>query len=544
MKAITRRDFLKGLAAAGATYSLTAATQAYAFADEKSIVWDDESELIIVGSGTGLFAAIFAAENGHKSIVLEKNGVIGGTTATSGCGLWVPCNRWMKAALGSDWTEEEAIEYLKKADLYNSTTDEKRKDYVHNMHRIVEYLEDELNIHVAMLGGFGEYDKVVGATTEGHSIVFADPATDEWMMGGATFSDVLIPMAESLGVDLRTNHPVKDLIKDETGKVIGVHVKDNDGNDKYFHATKAVILAAGGFDHNEEMCRAYLRGPLCGTLVSSGNTGDGIRMGMAVGGDLGNMQNTLGGSCFLDGFDTEGFQNHNMGYEFGSYRANAYTMIVNKHGRRFVDESVPYSNYPDAAYNYDTNDHSFTNIPAYMIFTDKIVDILGWPAGYMQSGETQPEWVKKFESLEELADYYNINKENLLEEVNRFNGFAETGVDTDFSRGTNPWALGQGVAENPDLPNKALGKIEAPYYVAMIGPASLGTKGGLKTTVDSEVVNVFGDIIDGLYAIGTNASAVLGWTYGGAGGGVGPGLYQGFKAVNKIFELHKFDTEI
>lgn len=537
-KSISRRSFLKGLAGTGISLGLASAIPAISYADSKDLSWDDEAEVIVVGSGTGLFAARFAVSLGHSAIVLEKNSIIGGTTLTSGGQLWVPCNRWAKEELGGDWTEEEAFSYLKGGDLYNGTTDEKRWDYIHNMHKIAEYLEDELNYPLMLMRGFGEYDKLPEAKGEGHSIGFAYRDTGERMRPTALIPEYLVPEIEQAGGKVLADHPAKNLIQDDEGKVIGVRVVMKDGSEKFFHATEAVILAAGGFDHNEDMCKKFLRGPLFGTRVSSGNTGDGIRLGMGVGADIGNMQNTLGGNVYLDEYVPDTFFDHNMGYDFGTQRARPYTMIVNKHGRRFMDESVPYSNFPDAVYNFDTSDHSFTNIPAHLIFSDQYVELFGWP----NNSETMPEWVHKFETLEELAEFYGINAENLVEEVERFNGFAETGVDKDFTRGTNPWSSGQ-VQDIEGLANKCLGKIEGPYYCCLIGPASLGTKGGLVTNLDAQVINVFGEIIEGLYAIGTNASAVLGWTYGGGGGGVGPGVYGSFKAINHIYELHLFDSE-
>lgn len=561
-KNITRRDFLKGVAAAGAGIGLSslmgcstsdagesarqastaaetaaAGTAAPSTPAEDTVQWDDEAEIVIVGSGTGLFAALFASHTGHSAIVLEKAGLVGGTTMTSGAQVWVPCNRWAEEVTGSEWTEEQAFAYMKAGDLYNGTTDEARWDYIHNMHKIMEYMEDEMNYPLMVMRGYGEYDKVSFGQPEGHSIGFANRENGERIRPAQLIPEYMIPEIEAAGNKILTDTAAKRLIQDTSGNVIGVYAEGADGTSMNIKAANAVILAAGGFDRNEEMCRAFLRGPLFGSMVAAGNTGDGILMGMAVGGNLGNMQNTLGGNVYLDEYEPGTFFEHNMGFDFGSYRANAYTMIVNKHGRRFMDESVPYSNFPDAAYNFDTNDHSFTNIPAYLIFTEKEVELNGWPVG-----DTQPDWVHKFDTLDELAEFYKINAENLKEEIKRFNGFAETGIDTDYSRGTNPWSLGM-APQVEGLVNSCIGTIEAPYYVCMIAPGSLGTKGGLKTTLDAQVVNVFGNPIGGLYAVGTNASAVMGWTYGGGGGGVGPGVFQSFKAINHIFRLGLFDAQ-
>ena len=126
-KNITRRDFLKGVAAAGASIGLgslmgcsasdtnestrqasaaaettAAGTTAPSAPSKDTVQWNEEAEIVIVGSGTGLFAALFASHTGHSAIVLEKAGLVGGTTMTSGAQVWVPCNRWAEKVTGSE----------------------------------------------------------------------------------------------------------------------------------------------------------------------------------------------------------------------------------------------------------------------------------------------------------------------------------------------------------------------------------------------------------------------------------------------------------
>ncbi len=533
-KNVARRDLVKGacLAAAGLGASTAGTSLASETADRQ--VWDEEADVVVVGSGTGLFAAFISGFNGATSIVLEKADIVGGTTVTSGGWWWIPANRWMGAdGLGSDWTEDEAIEYLEVADISHGSSSETKEDYVRNFHRIAEYIEDTMGYPLMVGHAYGEYDKVPGAKGEGHSIVFKNVQSGERMRASEYIPDLLVPAIESSGGKIITGTKVTELVRDDSGKVCGVVAQAESGTIRV-RANQGVVLAAGGFDHNEAMRNAYLRGPIYGTMTSSGCTGDGIVLGQLAGAGLGNMQNTLGGNVFLDEYVPGDYSfDHNMGFDFGSYRANYGTIIVNKHGHRFMDESVPYSNYPDAAYNYDTSDHSWTNIPGYLIFSQEHVDLYGWPG----SAEERPEWVGKFDSLDDLASVYGIAAENLKSEIERFNGFCDTGDDLDFTRGTNPWSQTMVPADVETAANKCLGRIEPPYYVALIAPASLGTKGGLTVDVDSRVLDAAGNPIEGLYAAGTNAAGPLGWTYGGGGGGVGPGLFHSFKAVNHMLDL-------
>lgn len=533
---MARRDFVKGGCAAAAVAMAGAAGAAKA-SEAGGQIWDDEADVVIAGSGTGLFAALLAGFSGASSIVLEKTDIVGGTTVTSGGWWWIPANRWMEAdGLGKDWTEDEAIEFLKEADISHGSSDEAKEDYVRTFHRIAEYLEDTMGYPLMVGHAYGEYDKVPGAKGEGHSIVFKNTETGERMRASEYIPELLVPAIENSGGKIMTGAKVTALVREADGRVCGVEAQTADGTIRV-HAAKGVVLACGGFDHNEAMRNAYLRGPVYGSMASTGCTGDGIVLGQLAGAGLANMQNTLGGNVFLDEYVPGDYSfDHSMGYDFASYRANFGTMIVNKHGRRFMDESVPYSNFPDAAYNYDTSDHSWTNIPGYLIFSQQHVDLYGWPAG----AEEKPEWVGQFDDLDELAQTYGINAENLKAEVSRYNGFCETGEDLDFTRGTNPWSQTMVPADVEGAANKCLGPVEAPFYVAMIAPASLGTKGGLTVDTDARVLDAVGTPIDGLYAAGTNAAGPLGWTYGGGGGGVGPGFYQSFKAVNHMLGLNLF----
>ena len=110
-KKLTRRDFLKGSAGALAAASLgtllgcSNQTSSESGDKKSDITWDKETDVVIIGSGTGLFAATFASFKKEKCIVLEKNGIIGSTTITSGSQVYVPCNRWAKEELGHEWTE-------------------------------------------------------------------------------------------------------------------------------------------------------------------------------------------------------------------------------------------------------------------------------------------------------------------------------------------------------------------------------------------------------------------------------------------------------
>lgn len=530
---VSRRGFLKysiagaAVATSAGMLGCTSSEQSRATGGSGNVPesWESTSDLVVVGGGTGLIAALLAAHNGRTVAIVEKSSAVGGTTLISGGVLWVPCNRWSEpAGLGVPFTEEQAFDYLKAADVYQGSSDEAKMDYVQNFHRVMEYVEDEIGFSFRPVDWMYTYDKVVNCYTQGISLAFED-SNEGQVITGNYFIDYFLPIIEEQGGTVITNAEATSLIQDETGRVIGV-AANREGQEIYVKGEKGVILATGGFDYNEEMRVKYLRGPYFASYAHQQNTGDGIRLGQSIGADLGNMGSTLGGSVFLSEYEPYSFMENIAAFDvYCDYRVAPHGIIVNKRGRRFIDETTPYSIYPDSSFNYDSRDSSFTNIPGYMIFTDKLVEIMGWP----NQEESQPEYLIKFDTLSALASFYGIDAENLEDEINRFNGFCETGVDLDFGRGTSPYAKSIGLTE--------LGNIEAPYYVMMVAPAMLGTKGGLKVNLECQVIDVNGSVIEGLYAGGLNAAGIMGSTYGGFGGGIGPGFYQNFRAADHALEL-------
>lgn len=536
---ISRRFFLKGAAVSAAGMAGVASLVAcgpkdsQSSADEDSDSWDYESDIVIVGSGSGLIGALLATSKGYTVTVAEKAPLLGGTTIMSSCGSWIPCNRWIAdTEFGPGWTEEEALAYLTTADLYRGSTQEEKIDYIRNYRKVAEYFEDTWGYDLVSGPEFANYDKGPFGDQKGNVVFFADGEGGTKM--GADVFDMFIPTLEERGATLLTDTRVTSLIQDESGHVIGVKAKGSEGEIR-IKGDKGVLLAAGGFDHSKEMREKYLRGPIFTSFVPMTNEGDGIHLGQAIGADLGNMQVSTGANIYVDQYDGPEDWNTYMKAADGINRSAPYGVLVNKRGRRFMDESTAYSIYSDSVAGFDSRDTSHMNIPAYFIFTDRNVALAGWPGG----SEEKPEWIDEFDSLDELAAAYGIDADNLKAEIERFNGFCQTGVDVDFGRGDAPYAASYAQVSDITEGNKCLGPVEPPYYVTMSLPASYGTRGGLKVDMDARVLDVEGEVIPGLYCSGCNSSGILGSTYGGAGGGVGPGFYRSFRAVNDALDLNE-----
>jgi 3-oxosteroid 1-dehydrogenase len=138
--------------------------------------------------------------------------------------------------------------------------------------------------------------------------------------------------------------------------------------------------------------------------------------------------------------------------------------------------------------------------------------------------------IVKADTLEELAEKIGVSPDALAATVERFNGFARSGVDEDFQRGESAYDRYYGDPTNKPNPN--LGELShAPYYAAKLVPGDLGTKGGVRTDVHGRALRDDDSIIEGLYAAGNVSSPVMGHTYPGPGGTIGPAMTFGYLAA-------------
>ncbi|MDR0350721.1 MAG: accessory Sec-dependent serine-rich glycoprotein adhesin [Coriobacteriales bacterium] len=555
-----RRSFLKGLAATGAVAAagaLVACSQespaatgetgggqpSEQEASASQLNWDQEFDFVVVGSGTGCFGALGATEGGGTAVILEKSPVFGGTTLVSGVGLWIPNNHLEEEfGYGLD-SDEESLTYLKSIDAYHGSSDELKEDYVKNAKVFYKWQEETWGFTLAYQLMVGDYYNAPGAKPMGRCMGFGEP--DRTLINGRTFYEsYLVPKLEERAIPMLTDTTVTRLIQDADGTVLGVEAQTS-GSTQNIKGNKGVLLACGGFEWNEEMRDAFLRGPIFGSNSPSTNTGDGILMGMSIGADLANMGSNWGLPCFI----TDDSGELSTVVDWAPYRGRPHALVVNSSGKRFGDESAAYAIFNNAFYAFDTFTYAFKNLPAWLIFDADHAEAYGWPGG----AEEQPEWLGAYDTLEELADACQISKDAFLAEIARFNGFVETGVDEDWHRGE--WAFERlmggdakgtaGVSDPMAIANNELNGINpclgviarAPFYAAQMAPGTCGTSGGLRVNADAQVLDTAGNPIPGLYSAGNNAGAIFGSAYPGGGGTVGPGFYQAFKAANHAFGL-------
>jgi 3-oxosteroid 1-dehydrogenase len=318
------------------------------------------------------------------------------------------------------------------------------------------------------------------------------------------------------GIPLWLNTPLLSLITNDSGAVVGVCAQ-RDGTAIRIRVRNGVLLATGGFEHNNEMRKQFLRdgGKDNYSAGSVDNTGDGITAGQAIGGAVDLMDDAWWMPAFKrpDGLMSV----------LVSERSIPRSIIVDQTGRRFVNEAAPYVTF---VHRQLAGQHD----PIWFVFDRKGKN--RYQFGGVMPGQTFPkDWFTSglmhwADTLEALASAIGVPASSLRETVDRFNGFARDGKDRDFGRGDSAYDNYYG---DPTLPQPTMDVIDsAPFYAARIQAGDLGTKGGLVYNANGQVLRTDGAVIDGLYATGNTSAAVMGNDYAGAGATIGPAMVFGY----------------
>lgn len=542
------------------------------------IDWQEHWEVIVVGSGAGgLVAAITAANNGQKVLLIEKAEVFGGSSALSGGGLWIPNNHVSKKA-GLQDSEEEALTYMEEVieDKGPASTRERKVAYVQNGPKMVQFLEKigmkwvaaplypdyyperpggktgrSIEGEVFDLKELGEYEPMLrkGLMEMPFPLysgrVYSVPRTftslkDFTNVSGMLFSGIkyklqgkhatsigqglvarLLKIALSQGVTIRLSSPLKDLIiEDDT--LLGIETELN--GEPHFIETKAVILAGGGFEHNEELRRKYHNiGPEWSS-ASKGNQGDMLLIAQKHNLDTALLDEAWWGPTAMNDDGSPSF----LVYE----RSLPHTIIVDQDGNRYFNEAESYVDAGRAM--LDKQIETERAIPSWMIMESRHRKryLFGSmmprmvPKKLLQSG-----WLKRADTIEDLAHICGINAEGLRTTIERFNTFVEKGKDEDFSRGDSAYDNYYG---DPAYKNPNLGHIiKPPFYAVKVYPGDLGTKGGIVANEHGQALRD-GKPITGLYATGNCSASVMGKIYPGPGSTLGPTTVFGYVSAHHI----------
>ncbi|RMI27998.1 FAD-binding protein [Nocardia stercoris] len=537
--------------------------------------WDHEVDFLVVGSGAGgLTGALAAADRGADTLIIEKGAYYGGSTALSGGGIWVPNNPTL---LREGLRDERAdVRRYLDAVVGDRVPSANLDAFIDEGPRMLEFLEtSSKHLRFQWCTGYSDYHpEAPGGRPAGRSIeplpVNLKELGDEedklrpaalatppglfitskdfvqlnmvmrtwkarWTalvtgmravkaialrrhmdtLGRALIARLRLA-ARDAGIPLWLNTPMRSLITDERGAVIGV-VAERDGREIRIRARAGVLLATGGFEYNDAMRKRYLPAGAHDNFsaASTDNTGDGIIAGEQVGAAVDLMD---------DAWWMPSFQRpEGINQVLVSERSIPRSIIVNARGERFTNEASPYVTFVHAqlAGGHD---------PAWMLFDAKAKS--RYPIGGLVPGQKFPAtWletglVRTADTVEGLAAAIGVPVATLTATVDRYNAFAHAGRDDDFGRGRSAYDNYYG---DPTLAQPTLDAIDhGPFYALRIRIGDLGTKGGLVYNEHAQVLRGDGSVIDGLYATGNTSAAVMGNDYAGAGATIGPAMVFGY----------------
>lgn len=460
--------------------------------------WDLEADVVIVGGGTGLAAAVEAADGGAHVIVFEKAKETGGTTALSGGMMQAAGTKNQEAAGIVGDTPEKHAQFIIDA-AYGYVDEDLVRDFTSGLAGHFEWLEGLGMVwdpKIVKMAHIPFLEDSPNHLARGH-----EPLGGMRGMGGKVQTDVLTKAAEERNVEFVFETEVTGLYRDSEKGVVGVQVNGPDGA-KNVKASKGVVLAAGGIYRGEDLAEQYspielwyLRSEKATVQCAETNTGDGIRMGLQIGGAFQGPSSPLTGRNAVLGM--------------GIYDKVAVPCIaVNDRGKRFAAEDASYAFFELAAWQ----ECQINGDRIVIIFDQKAIDESAnqtFAAGVPAFAES----AIKADTIEELAEKLDMPTANLKATLDEWNANIEaTGTDPVQGR------------------NCGLVKIEAPFYAIEPAVSSIGCSGGLKIDTETRVLDTFGKVIPRLYAGGLNAGGWMGRFYPGSGSCIAGTVHWGRKA--------------
>lgn len=523
---------------------------------------DTEFDLVVLGSGAaGLAAALVGGVQGARVLLAEKADLIGGTTAMSGGCTWVPANPLMLAA-GLHDSAADALEYIRAVAPPGWARDEEPlwQAFVTQAPQMLAFVERHSALRFGLGGEPDPYPDAPGARLRGRNVsprplalaqlgewrgrlrpspmpvrltyneitdnhLAAIPLraftrfghrllwrtlTDRRAMGQAMVGGLLLGYLRA-GVEVRTGAAATRLVI-EQGRVGGVELQC-EGRTETVRARRGVVIATGGFEWNAAMMAVHHPGEVTWTGSPSTNTGDGHRLAEQAGALLERMDQAL-----IMGTRPVSYLGQPHAMPAADYTL-PHSMIVNSHGRRFVNELQV-----NVGLGLDERDPATgarVNMPAWRIYDAQYAaryrHMLPRESGHVQA-----------DSLRALAAAIGVDPDGLEHEAARMSAFARAGRDDDFGRGGNRWDPAR--SGDPRLrPNSCLGSIErAPFHAFPIVPGFLGTKGGARTDARGQVLDTARRPIPGLYCAGNAMANPIGAKAVGAGTTLGPCLTWGY----------------
>ncbi len=554
------------------------------------MTYDKTVDFLVIGTGAaGISAALYASSAGRSVMLCEKASKIGGTTALSNAMIWIPCSDHAVAA-GIDDSIEKAKTYLRGelGDFYN----EKKIDtYLCNGPTAISQIEKISEIKFFLAGAPDYHSNKVGGLDKGRALsptpfdgrklkkdfdLIGDPirvvlggmmitsseikyflnpiksvkallhvlsrvcryAIDRLrfsrgteLSGGNAFLAAALMSIRKFKINLSTETALKELII-ENEKTVGAIVTHR-SSDIRVKAKYGVILATGGFAANPALRKNIgAKHQHDVTLCARENQGNGIQVADAAGGALDLKVASPGFWTPVSRLKNKDGSTAIVPYGWLD-RGRPGVIAINPQGKRFVNESNSYHDICIGLFEngYPKDERFFFICEESFVKKRGMGDILPWPWTPRLQSYIRRGYIQKGATLELLAKEINISSESLINTINQHNQNVLSGQDLEFGRGESAFnrALGD---ETLGLKNPNLGEIKnGPFIALRIVPGTLGTAAGLKTDEMARVLKEDNNAIEGLYAIGNDATSIMAGIYPGAGITIGPGIVSAFLAI-------------
>ncbi len=511
---------------------------------------DHQCDVLVVGSGAGALAgALLAATAGLRTIVIEKTDRYGGTTAYSGGGLWIPLSAPNQRAQVKD-SREDVERYLDAT--VGPDHRDLREAYLNAGPDVIDELERNPWLEFEWRPFPDYYCEAPGAQVEGRSIYalnfdatghesivagLREPlpaAKGGWkepfptVIGGrALLARLLVALAETDAVLLKETELTGLLVED--GRVAGGRARSS-GGEITIRAERGVLLAAGGFERNDDLRRRY-QAPLGNdwTLGAPGGTGSALVAAQEAGADTGLME-----ECWW----APGLMLPDGSASFRLFeRGKPGSIMVNGAGARFANETWPYDRLGRAM--VDGHAAGVSHMPCWFIADQDHVDRYGF-AATRPGKETPAEWfdrgvVVRAETVEALAGRIDVPAAALQATVEEWNAGAMEGKDPRFERGE--LAFDRFFGDATVQPNPCVGPlVRAPFWAWKVFPADLGTKGGVRCDGHGRALRPDGSVLAGLYAAGNTMASWTNHCYPGPGSPIGSCLVFSALAARHMIE--------
>jgi hypothetical protein len=554
---------------------------------------DDEFDVVVIGAGgAGMSAALFAAIDGARVLLIESTEYVGGTTALSAGTTWIPGTH-LAAGVNPDDTLDKAATFLDhaigthaerrlreaflahgaaavaKVEQHSQLKYRARPlhpDYLSELEgstlcgRAIEPLPfdgrrlgdlfslvrppiPEFTVLKGMMVDRDDIFHLLKVKQSFSSFVYATRIVlrhladrlrylrgTRLLMGNALIGRLLLSLRER-DVALMTRTQVTALQRGVAGAVSSLTL-EQDGQTHHVHVRGGVILASGGFNRHPQRRAERMPGiDVAWCPGAPGHTGRMHELAEQIGAQYGATGRS---DCFWAPVSTRKRPDGSTAVfpHFVFDRAKPHTVTVDSSGRRFVNESTSYHLMGIAMQEA----HRRTPcIPAFLITDAQGMKKYGLgmvrPGGMGLASALADGYVTRASTLAELAAKLGLPAANLEQTVARLNGFAASGVDSDFGRGTTAYQRANGDASWSGR-NPSLGPIErAPFYAVKLYPGDIGASTGIATDANARALDTNNQPIPGLYAVGNDMHSAMGGVYPAPGITIGPGLVFAYVAA-------------